>query len=77
MCKPKVTNAFLEQIRNILNNLFLPKFLYVTKGCLKNLARAKNAMRAQNPHTQVPDHNVLVPNQACRGVQTCWNRDLF
>ncbi len=45
---PKVTNAFLRQIRNILENLFLPKVLYVTKGCLKNLARAKNEMRAQN-----------------------------
>ena len=46
---PILTNALLEQIRNIIKNLFLPKVLYVTKGCLKNLGRAKNALRAQNP----------------------------
>ena len=42
-----LTNVFLEQIRNSLKNLFLQKVLYVIKGCLKNLARAKNALRAR------------------------------
>ena len=72
-----------------MENLFLPKVLYVIKGCLKNLARAKNAMRAQNRKKsifgaigaylppQVPDHNVLVPNHTCRGAQKFLNRNLF
>ena len=44
---PFFTNAFLEQIKNILENLSDTKVLYLTKGCLENLARAKNEMRAQ------------------------------
>ena len=44
---PIFTNAFLDQIKNILENLLDAKVLYVTKGCLKNLARAKNEMRVQ------------------------------
>ena len=71
-----------------MENLFLPKVLYVTKGCLKNLARAKNVMRAQKRKNaifgainftplQVPDHSVPVSNQACGGTQNSLNRDLF
>ena len=44
-------------------------------------ARAKNKSRFLEqlilPPPQVPDHNVLVPNQACRGAQNSLNRDLF
>ena len=46
--EPFSTIGFLEEIRNNLENLFLPKVLYVTKGCLKNLARAKSALRARD-----------------------------
>ena len=42
-----LTNAFLEQIKNNMENLSNTKVFNVTKGCLKNLARAKNEMRAQ------------------------------
>ena len=44
---PILTNAFLEQIKNKMQNLSNTKVFKVTKGCLKNLARAKNKMRAQ------------------------------
>jgi len=44
---PILTNAFLQQIRNSLKHLSNSKVLYVTKDCLKNLARARNAMYAQ------------------------------
>ena len=44
---PIFTNAFLEQIKNNMQNLSNTKVFKVTKGCLKNLARAKNKMRAQ------------------------------
>ena len=40
-------NPFLEKIMNNLENLSDTKVLYVIKSCLKNLARVKNAMRAQ------------------------------
>ena len=40
--------SFFRSQKKNMENLFLPKVLYVTKGCLKNLARAKNVMRAQN-----------------------------
>ena len=46
--KAILTDAFLEVIKKNMENLFLPKVLYVTKGCLKNLARAKSALRARN-----------------------------
>ena len=49
---PKVTNVLLEQIKENLENLSDTKVLCVTKGCLKNLVRAKNAMRAQNRKTR-------------------------
>ena len=45
---PFLTNAFLEQTRNNLENLSDTKVLYVTKGYPKNLARAKSALRARN-----------------------------
>ena len=56
------------------------------KGCLKDLARAKNVMRAQKRKNaifgainftplQVPDHSVPVPNQACGGTQNSLNRN--
>ena len=41
------TIRFLEVRKQNMKNLFLPKVLYVTKGCLKNLARAKSALRAR------------------------------
>ena len=44
--KPIFTNAFLEQIRTIMENLSNTKVFKLTKGCLKKLARAKNALRA-------------------------------
>ena len=86
--RPIFTNAFLEQMRNILKNLFLPKVLYVTKGCLKKLARAKNEMRAQKNKSRFLDqliltppkffsYVILIPNQACRGPQNSMNRDPF
>ena len=51
-------------------------------------ARQKRAARAKKikvafleqlilPPTQVPDHSVLVPNQACSGAQNSLNRDPF
>ena len=43
-----MTNAFLDQTRNNLENLSDAKVLYMIKGCPKNLARAKSALRAQN-----------------------------
>ena len=46
--RPFLTNAFLKQTKNNLKNLSDTKVLYVTKGCLQNLARAKSALRAQN-----------------------------
>ena len=45
--RPIFTNAFLEQIKNNMQNLSNTKVFKKTKGCLKNLARAKNKMRAQ------------------------------
>ena len=39
---PFSTIRFLEVRKQNVENLFLPKVLYVTKGCLKNLARAQN-----------------------------------
>jgi len=44
---PILTNAFLEQIKNNLKDISDIKVSHVTKGCLKNLARAKNAMHVQ------------------------------
>ena len=48
-----MTNAFLEQIRNNLQNLSDIKVFSVTNGCLKNLARAKNTMRAQKDKNSI------------------------
>ena len=45
---PFLTNAFLEQTRNNLENLSDTKVLYMTKCYLKNLSRAKSALRARN-----------------------------
>ena len=56
-----MTNAFLEQTRNNLENLSDTKVLYVTKGCLKNLARAKSALRAQNPKKSIFGATDLCP----------------
>ena len=39
--KPFSTIRFLEVRKQNMENLFLPKVLYVTKDCLKNLARAE------------------------------------
>ena len=75
-----MSNAFLEQTRNNLENLSETKVLYVTKGCLEKLARAKSALRAQELKKslfgatdlyppQVLDHGVPVPNQPHGGAQ--------
>ena len=45
--RPILTNAFLEQMKNNVENLSDTKVFNVIKGCLKKLARAKNEMRAQ------------------------------
>ena len=75
---PFSTIRFLEVRKKNMENLFLPKVLYVTKGCLKNLARAKSALRARNskkpvfgaidlcPPPQVPSHILTKQNQFCR-----------
>ena len=42
-----LTNAFLEQMRNNMENLSNTKVSNVTKSFLKKLARAKNEMRAR------------------------------
>ena len=44
---PFSTIRFLEVRKQNMENLFLSKVLYATKGCLKNLARAKSVLRAQ------------------------------
>ena len=45
---PFSTIRYLEVRKKNMENLFLPKVLYVIKDCLKNLARAKSALRARN-----------------------------
>ena len=82
---PILTNAFLEQTMNNLENLSDTKVLYVTKDCLRNLARTKNATRAQkldfwrNSFYLPPIFRncVPTPNQACRGAPNSLNRDPF
>ena len=82
---PIFTNAFLEQIQNILENLSNAKVFNVIKYCLKKLARAKNEMRAQKrkksifgatnfapPPFKIFSNAILIPNQACRGPQIAW-----
>ena len=70
---PFSTIRFLEVRKKNMENLFLPKILYVTKGCLKKLARAKSALRARNPKKpvfgaidlcppQVPSHILIKKN---------------
>ena len=60
-----------------MENLSDTKFFYVIKGCLKNLARAKNALRAQNlkksifgttdfDSPQVPSNIMVKKNWICR-----------
>ena len=85
---PILTNAFLEQIKNNMQNLSNTKVFKVTKGCLKNLARAKNKMRAQKNKSRFLEQLILppppifrncvpAPNHAFRGAQNSLNRDLF
>ena len=75
----------LEQIKNNLSDI---KVLYLTNGCLKNLAHAKNAMCAQNLKNSMfgainftfpPIFRNCVPasNQACRGAQNSLNHVPF
>lgn len=84
---PIFSNAFLEQMRNNLENMSDTKVLYVIKGCLKNLALAKNAMRAQNPKSrfleqfilpsQLFEYDIPVPNQPFLVAQNRLNCNLF
>ena len=80
-----MTNAFLEQARNNLENLSDTKVLYVIKGCLENLARAKSALRAQKlkksifgatylcPPSHLPHDDEVKPNlqMASKESETC------
>ena len=81
-----LTNAFLEQIKNNMENLSNTKVFKVTTGCLKNLARAKNEMRAQKnksrfleqqifPPFQIFSNVIPIPNQSSRGPQNSLNHD--
>ena len=86
--RPILTNAFLEQMRNNLENLLNTKVFKVTKGCLKKLARAKNEIRAQKNKSRFLEQLILptppifrncvpAPNHAFRGAQNSLNRHLF
>ena len=60
--RPILTNAFLEQIRNNLENLSDTKVFNVTKGCLKNLESAKIAPRARNLKKSFLEQLILSPS---------------
>ena len=50
---PFSSNAFLEVKKNNLENQFLPKVFYVHEECLRNLVRAKGALRARKPQNSI------------------------
>ena len=66
---------FLEQARKNLENLSDTKVLYVTKGCLENLARVKSALRVRKTSKKkfifgatdfYPSHMTMESNQICK-----------
>ena len=59
--RPILTNVFLEQMRNNMENLSNKKVFKVTKGCLKNLARAKNEMCARKNKSRFLEQLILPP----------------
>ena len=68
--RPFSTIVFKKVTKQNKENLSDTKIFYVTKGCLKNLARAKSALRARNlkksifgatdfDPPQVPSHIII------------------
>ena len=75
--RPFSTIVFKNVRTQNMENLSDTKIFYVTKGCLKNLARAKSALRARNlkksifgatdfDPPQVPSHIMIKKNWFCR-----------
>ena len=73
--RPFSTIVFKKVTKQNKENLSDTKIFYVTKGCLKNLARAKSALRARNlkksifgatdfdpPPSTLPHHHRVKPN---------------